>query len=51
MYWWNDEICKVSESLILIKTVQSNFQKIIKTVKEHHDYDIPEVAIIFIKIY
>lgn len=43
MYWWNNEICKDSEYLIIIKTIDSNREKIISTVKQNHEYQIPEV--------
>ena len=43
MYWWNGKICKDSEYMIIIKTIQSNCEKIINNVKINHDYETPEV--------
>jgi len=49
MYWWNNEICVDQEYLIIIKTIQSNCEMIIESVKKNHSYQVPEVKISYLK--
>ncbi|MFW9992794.1 MAG: divalent-cation tolerance protein CutA [Candidatus Odinarchaeota archaeon] len=48
VYWWDGEVQKDDETLLLAKTIASNKEQIISTVKELHTYDLP--AIVFYKL-
>ena len=43
MYWWNGEINENVEFVILAKTSDKNFEKIEKTVKGMHKYEMPAI--------
>ena len=42
-YWWQRKIEKANEFLVLMKSHQSVFSKLAKTVKKMHSYDVPEI--------
>jgi periplasmic divalent cation tolerance protein len=42
-YTWNDEFCCDNETLVSIKTIKENFEKVKVKIKEHHSYDVPEI--------
>lgn len=41
LYWWNGKIVKDQESVIIAKTKDKNFKKLINQVKKMHSYQIP----------
>ncbi len=43
VFWWQGKIDQAKETLIILKSKQSLFKKIVKTVKANHSYDVPEV--------
>ena len=43
VFWWQGKIDQAKETLIVLKSQQSFFKKIVKTVKAHHSYEVPEV--------
>ena len=42
-FWWQGKIDAVQESLLIIKTRASVFQKVIELVKTVHSYEVPEI--------
>ena len=42
-YMWRGEICSQIEFLVLIKCNSSDIKDITKSIKELHNYDIPEI--------
>lgn len=41
MYRWNNKIAKHSESVIIAKTSDKNFKKVVAEAKKMHSYEIP----------
>jgi periplasmic divalent cation tolerance protein len=46
IYQWKGELCKEEESLLLIKTDESQWQAIEKRIKELHSYEVPEILMV-----
>ncbi len=42
-FWWQDRLDSAQETLLIIKTKASLVNEIVKVVKEHHSYEVPEV--------
>lgn len=42
-YFWQGEIQKDSENLILIKTLQEKYNELEKFIRENHSYNVPEI--------
>jgi periplasmic divalent cation tolerance protein len=42
-YRWNNEFCSDNETLLNIKTIKENFEKVKRKIKELHSYDLPEI--------
>ena len=43
-YWWDEEVQHDdAESLLIVKTVQAQFDDLLLYVRENHSYDLPEV--------
>jgi len=42
-FWWNGEIDNANEVLLVLKTKKSLFNKIVKSVKSVHSYEVPEI--------
>lgn len=42
-FWWKEKLDKARESLIIIKTVKKNFNKIERRIKQLHAYELPEI--------
>lgn len=42
-YFWQGEIQKEQEHLILIKTLQEKYDDLEKFIKENHSYTVPEI--------
>ncbi len=43
IYRWKGKICKDGELLLLIKTVQEEFDNVAATIHELHSYELPEI--------
>lgn len=43
-YFWEKEIQTDSERLLLIKTLEENFDDLEKFIKANHSYDVPEIV-------
>jgi len=43
LFWWQDKLDSVQESLLIIKTKASVLNEIVRLVREIHSYDIPEI--------
>ena len=44
MYWWKGEIQENTEFVVIAKTVEKNYQKIEKEIKNIHTYETPCVC-------
>lgn len=43
VFRWQGKVEKADEVLLILKTQQESFSKIVKAVKEHHSYEVPEI--------
>ena len=43
VYRWQGEVCSDSEFLLVIKSAESEYEAIEKTIQEVHEYDLPEI--------
>ena len=43
-YFWESEVQKDSENLLLIKTLPEKFAELEKFIQTHHSYDVPEIV-------
>ena len=43
LYRWRGSICKDSEYLLIIKTLEEEYDLVAETIRELHSYDLPEV--------
>lgn len=43
IYRWRGKICKDGELLLMVKTLQSEFDGVAATIKELHSYELPEI--------
>jgi len=43
IYSWEDKIVEDNESLMIIKTKQTLFEKLAQKIKEIHSYSVPEI--------
>ena len=43
IYRWKGKICKDGELLLVIKTVEDEFDGVAETIRELHSYDLPEI--------
>ena len=41
IYWWQGAVCEDTEAILIVKTRESLFEKLIKRVKELHTYSVP----------
>jgi periplasmic divalent cation tolerance protein len=42
-FWWEEKVQEDKESLIILKTSQSQVERLITYVRDNHPYDVPEV--------
>lgn len=42
-YRWQGKLCRDSEYLLIIKTLESEYEKVTETIHELHRYEIPEI--------
>ena len=43
-YWWNGEIQKDAEILLMIKTLDDAFEKLKEVIINNHPYEVPEIV-------
>ena len=43
IYRWKGKICKDGELMLLIKTVEEEFEGVSATIRELHSYELPEI--------
>ncbi len=43
-YFWEGEVQKESEHLLLIKTLSTKFAELEKFIQANHSYDVPEIV-------
>ena len=43
LYRWRGEICKDSEYLLIIKSLEEEYERVAATILEFHTYDVPEI--------
>jgi periplasmic divalent cation tolerance protein len=43
IYYWEDQLKREHEALLLIKTLESQAAAVQEFVREHHDYEVPEI--------
>lgn len=43
IYRWKGKICKDGELLLIIKTLESEFDGVASTIRELHSYELPEI--------
>ena len=44
-YWWKGEVRSKNETLLTIKTRESNFSKIEKVIRENSAYEVPQIIV------
>ncbi|MFH1503951.1 MAG: divalent-cation tolerance protein CutA [Candidatus Omnitrophota bacterium] len=42
-FWWQGKVNNAKESLLIIKTKSTGFEKLKILIKKHHPYDVPEI--------
>ena len=42
-YWWKGKLDSAEESLLLIKTRKEHFEKLERTIRRIHPYEVPEI--------
>lgn len=42
-FYWGGKLCQEQEVILVIKTIQKQFKKIINEIKEIHSYEVPEI--------
>lgn len=43
VYRWQGKICRDSEFLLVIKTLEEEYEAVAETIRELHAYDVPEI--------
>jgi periplasmic divalent cation tolerance protein len=43
IYRWKGKICKDGELLLLVKTLEGEFEGVAATIRELHSYELPEI--------
>ena len=43
VFWWQGKADSATESLLIVKSKQAAFKKIIREVKKLHSYEVPEI--------
>jgi len=44
VYFWEGEIQKEGEHLLLIKTLEEKYDELARYIQENHSYDVPEIV-------
>jgi periplasmic divalent cation tolerance protein len=45
-YFWQGEVRREGEHLLLIKTLEEKFDELQRFIRENHSYDVPEIVAI-----
>jgi len=45
-YWWKGRVETAREELLMFKTTSAKIPALIRTVREHHPYDVCEVLVV-----
>lgn len=43
IFWWKGKLDRASESLLIIKTSARRFPVLMRAVRAHHPYEVPEI--------
>ena len=43
IYRWKGKICKDGELLLIVKTLEGEFEGVVATIRELHSYELPEI--------
>jgi len=43
IFWWQGKVDSAKEALLIVKTKKSLLNRLVKTVKKLHSYDVPEI--------
>lgn len=43
IFSWQGAICREEEVLMILKTRKALFDSVVRLVKQHHSYDVPEI--------
>jgi len=43
LYRWQGKICRDSEYLLIIKTMEQEYEAVAATIRELHSYEVPEI--------
>ena len=43
IYRWKGKICKDGELMLLVKTLEGEFESVAATIRELHNYELPEI--------
>lgn len=43
IFWWQDKLETDQESLLIVKTMASKVEEVVRLAKEVHSYEVPEV--------
>lgn len=43
VYRWRGKVCEDGEWLLVVKTVEDEFEAVAETIQELHSYDVPEI--------
>ncbi|NOU53153.1 divalent-cation tolerance protein CutA [Pseudoalteromonas sp. JBTF-M23] len=46
VYMWQGEVVQQTETKLFIKTKSDKLSKVISTIKELHNYDVPEIQVL-----
>ncbi len=46
VFWWQGKIDAAQEVLLILKSRRDSFEKIVKTVKSLHSYEVPEIIVL-----
>lgn len=49
VYRWQGKICRDGELVLMIKTLESEYEAVADAIRELHDYDLPEILAFDIK--
>jgi len=49
LFWWQGKVESAKENLLIIKSKTTKLLAIIKAVKAHHSYEVPEIIALPIK--
>ena len=42
-FWWQGKLDSAEECLLIVKTTASVLDDVVRLVKQHHSYDVPEI--------